>query len=926
MEITPSQIEEFLHGTNPDKHIVSIEYDYRTNKVLILKEIPGRGKCYKEDKLVAFCWMSDMGDLQLYDGSREKLRASMAKYGITVEKLLDYGNNRLKAGLNYMVKSQNGYSALRDFFIDGGLDLNNKEIKDRLGNRLLMLPPVEQYLISTGKRFFKGFEDYDDITRLVFDIETTSLNPKDGYITMIGVKTNKGFHQLLNSDNGRNEKRILLEFFSIIDDIKPSIIGGYYSFNFDWDFIFARCEILNLDVKKFWHSINTEYKVTRKEANLKMGGEVETFMQTKLRTYNVIDIIHAVRRAMAINSDIKEAGLKYITKYIKAEDKDRVYIPHEDIGKIYDENKKFWLNPKNGNYRRFEEFPDLEERYPGRYLLIDGQELVSRYLDDDLEETLRVDKEFNQASFLMASMVPTTYERVTTMGTAAIWKLLMLAWSYKHNLAVPRSAKKRNFVGGLSRLLKTGYSKNILKLDFASLYPSIQLAHDIFPECDVTGVMKAMLSYFRDTRIKYKSLASEWYSKDPKIAESYNNKQQPIKIFINSLFGSLSAPLVFQWADIDKGESITCIGRQYLRHMIKFFMEKNYTPLVCDTDGVNFSYPEDVDSREYTGKGSNWKVKKDKVYKGIEADIAQYNDLHMKKEMALDTDGTWASSINLSRKNYAIMTNEGKIKLTGNTIKSKKMPQYIEEFLDNAIKMLLNGDGHSFVEYYYEYLEKIQNKKIPIIKIANKSKVKQTVSDYKVRINNKSKAGHALARMAHMELIINNNIDVNLGDVVYYVNNGKSIADGDVQKKGVPKYDKDTIKRMRKEAKETNRTLTKEDLYEDKIVLNCYFIDKKQLELNPDLLGEYNVNRAISIFNKRILPLLVVFNPIVRENLLVKDVNDKYLFTRSQCELINGLPMESGDQDDLDTDLLQMSKEEIKFWEKMNLSPNFIFD
>jgi hypothetical protein len=131
---------------------------------------------------------------------------------------------------------------------------------------------------------------------------------------------------------------------------------------------------------------------------------------------------------------------------------------------------------------------------------------------------------------------------------------------------------------------------------------------------------------------------------------------------------------------------------------------------------------------------------------------------------------------------------------------------------------------------------------------------------------------------------------------------------------------------MRKEAKETNRTLTKEDLYEDKIVLNCYFIDKKQLELNPDLLGEYNVNRAISIFNKRILPLLVVFNPIVRENLLVKDVNDKYLFTRSQCELINGLPMESGDQDDLDTDLLQMSKEEIKFWEKMNLSPNFIFD
>ena len=56
-------------------------------------------------------------------------------------------------------------------------------------------------------------------------------------------------------------------------------------------------------------------------------------------------------------------------------------------------------------------------------------------------------------------------------------------------------------------------------------------------------------------------------------------------------------------------------------------------------------------------------------------------------------------------------------------------------------------------------------------------------------------------------MIINNNIDVNLGDVVYYVNNGKSIADGDVQKKGVAKYDKETMRKMRKEAKENNKIL-----------------------------------------------------------------------------------------------------------------------
>ena len=37
-----------------------------------------------------------------------------------------------------------------------------------------------------------------------------------------------------------------------------------------------------------------------------------------------------------------------------------------------------------------------------------------------------------------------------------------------------------------------------------------------FPECDVTEAMKGMLKYFRDTRIRYKNLASEYYSTDKK--------------------------------------------------------------------------------------------------------------------------------------------------------------------------------------------------------------------------------------------------------------------------------------------------------------------------------------------------------------------------------------------------------------------------
>jgi DNA polymerase elongation subunit (family B) len=159
------------------------------------------------------------------------------------------------------------------------------------------------------------------------------------------------------------------------------------------------------------------------------------------------------------------------------------------------------------------------------------------------------------------------------------------------------------------------------------------------------------------------------------------------------MFGALSAPQVYAWGDMYMGEQITCTGRQYLRQMIKFFMTKGYVPLVMDTDGVNFSTPDEAKDRVYVGRGLNWKVKLGKEYYGPEADVAEYNDIFMRGEMALDTDGVWPSCINLARKNYAVMDSKGKIKLTGNSIKSKKLPLYIEAFLDKGIKMLLEGNG-----------------------------------------------------------------------------------------------------------------------------------------------------------------------------------------------------------------------------------------
>jgi hypothetical protein len=609
-----------------------------------------------------------------------------------------------------------------------------------------------------------------------------------------------------------------------------------------------------------------------------------------------VDIAHAVRRAQAINSDIKSWGLKYITQFIGAEKENRVYVKGDKIGKIYFDNKDYYFNPKTGGYKEVGSpgTENLMERFPGHYEQVNGEYIIERYLYDDIWETMVVDEEFNQANFLLAKLVPTTYERLSTMGTATLWKMIMMSWSYKHGLAIPKKGDKRSFTGGLSRLLQVGYSTDVLKLDYSSLYPSIQLVHDVFPKCDVTGAMKSMLKYFRDTRIKYKKLAADYYATDPKLSSQYNRKQLPIKIFINAFFGSLSAPQVFPWGDMDMGEQITCTGRQYLRQMIMWFMKRGYEPLVMDTDGVNFSVPEGRDEHTYIGKGLNGLVEEGKEYRGSEADVAEYNDLFMRGEMGLDTDGQWPATINVARKNYALLTDKGKVKLTGNTIKSKKLQTYVAEFLDSGLRMLLDGKGQEFLDSYYEYVGKLYNKEIPIAKIANKARVKQTLEEYKKHITKRTKSGSLMSRQAHMELALANNLNVGLGDTIYYVNNGTRKSHGDVQKK------------------------------KDEVIINCYHVDEKEIENNPEGLGEYNVPRYITAFNKRIEPLLVVFSPEIRDEILIEDPADRPLFTKTQTELVRGYPRKDGDQDTLD-EVLTLSDTEQVFWNSVGIDPYYMY-
>jgi len=937
IQATPEDIKTFLEGHDPEKYIVAVELDQtgdwsvdESNRVYTFIDDPKKGKMIKTQKFVPFLWTKSLRGSGFYGDDIEKMRKEAKKHGIFTEKLRTDDNERLEDGFKYIVKTTGTYRDLVNFFKRGGLDPWKRK------DMIQLVQPIEQFMIQTGKRLFKGCEEYNDIHKLVFDIETTSLDPESGHIFLIGIKDNRGFRQIIDSYNEdgvwseETERKMLIKFFEILQQRDASVITGYNSENFDWYYILGRMKILNMTTESFkinkrgdkTISINSngviktrhpEIPMVRKTASLKLGAELEQYEQTVMWGTNILDTLHRVRQAQALNSNIREAGLKYIAKEAKVERPNRVYVDGGQLGRMWVENKRYYYNPTSGQWYGLQNDvkpePKLFENKKGEMVTIDGYEdkweikdgrfLITEYLTDDLLETEQVDDIYTQAGFLTSSLVPTTFGRSITMGTATLWKLLMMAWSYENGLALPDVSPKRDFVGGLSRLLHLGFSKKVVKFDYASLYPSIQLTHEVFPVSDITSAIRAMLLYLYDTRNKYKGLMNEAAVEgNQMLASKYDKKQLPIKILNNSVFGSISAPYIFPWGDIDIGEQITCTGRQYLRTMIKFFMDRGYTPLVLDTDGVNFSSPDDVDLRKYVGKGLHRFVKEGVVYEGIEADVAEYNERFMFGVMGLDIDEIMDATVNFSRKNYAILKPGGKVKFTGNTIKGKTIPKYIEKFLNKSIRMLLDGKGKEFVDYYYEYLEKIYNKQVPLVDIANKSKVKRSIESYLKR--GKDKNGRELPRQAHMELIIRDKTNVSLGDTLYYVNNGTRKSHGDI-----------------------SVSKTKKDPPEGTLKFNSYLITEDEIKKNPNLCGEYNVPKYIEAFNKKVTPLLVVFPQHVREALIIEDPEHKQFFTSKELELIGGIPTNPEDQDTLE-ELMTMSDDEIEFWRVKGISPEYM--
>ena len=241
-EITPEVISTFLDGHDPQERIVNFDYKYKDDKIKVYYRDKDDNRCVSEEPFYPFLWATRAACLKLKSNCEGGLSNLMKREGIGV-KALDVTNSKgevveeILNGYTFMFYAMKpmSYSNFLNFFKAAGNPVYKDKSKSstqqsqKEKRQYLVVTPIEQYMIATGKRMFKEYEDYDETLRMIFDLETTGLNTEADRIEQFGIRFNRpvkykgqymAFEKTYRVEGETEEEKDRSELSNIINFIK----------------------------------------------------------------------------------------------------------------------------------------------------------------------------------------------------------------------------------------------------------------------------------------------------------------------------------------------------------------------------------------------------------------------------------------------------------------------------------------------------------------------------------------------------------------------------------------------------------------------------------------------------------------------------------------------------------------------------------
>ena len=387
--------DEALFGWDATTGIVSV-WASRSGKAWIWQRMGDRVRCTRET-FRPWLFATTLDDLaHLGSALQSEQDVALVSY-----RVLDGPDGSYR----YQLTARDG-RMLERALLDGASQRLNRKITSlsALGDTYYRVGPVEQYLMSTGRVFFRGMT-YHDLHRLQFDLETTSLDPARGRIFLVAIRDNRGFEQVLEAATPEDEARLIATLCALIRERDPDTIENHNLMGFDLPFLEHRARVLKVPL--LLGRAGVPNRLESYEETGSAGPHRWNRQRFSVAGRELIDTLDAVRRYDFVVRTLPSYRLKEVARHFGLASSERVYIEGAHVYETY----------------------------------VHDPNSVRRYALDDVREVDGLALRLMGAAFALAGMAPHRYERIASAGPAMGILEPLLVRAYLHaGAALPQTA------------------------------------------------------------------------------------------------------------------------------------------------------------------------------------------------------------------------------------------------------------------------------------------------------------------------------------------------------------------------------------------------------------------------------------------------------------------------------------------------------
>src|SRR5437879_6650346 len=623
--------------------------------------------------------------------------------GIEAEKLA----GDLKYGWRVTVDSWKELIALRNGLKNAGRDF------------FAFTDPVQHYLTATGRTLFKDLP-FEELKRMQIEVLSFS-DDSDDHLMSIALADNSGWEDVLIVDPKgieESERRVLKKLTSLIKERDPDVIEGHNLFRFDLPYLVARAR--KTKTKLDWG---------------RSGGFL---------------------RSRPSRLQIAEKTIDYPKFTIDG----RHFVDTFLLAQFYDVGMRTLSGFERLDVARHFGFCDSEE-----LSALTGKQLQRVYIDNDerfrqralcaVRETRAVADLLSPSYFIQAQSFPYNYQDVIVRGNATRINALFLREYFRQRHSIPELPMPQAYEGGYTDIFFTGVARNVWHCDVASLYPSIMLQFDCFPTSDQLQIFRHLLTDLRTFRLAAK--AEQRAAKNPKEQHHLNALQNTFKILLNSFYGYLGFAQG-HFADFDAAARVTQCGRDLLRKMIEWLNAYGAQVIEVDTDGIYFVPPVDATPRR-VGNGEETRPGAASTIDELQQGLAEI----LPPGIDVEIDEQFDAMLSYKAKNYALLTKDGDVIIRGGALKSRGLEKFQRVFLEEMIKMIMQGKSEAIADLRNDFDRKIRNREWKIDMLMKTDTLQDSLDKYRAKI-----AGSAGNRAAAYKLALAGGRNYKPGDQISY--------------------------------------------------------------------------------------------------------------------------------------------------------------